>query len=116
MNHEAVAQKDARLSNSGFTCNIDGIPAKDRAHYEELVESLRHAILEKRELTNGYAFRVDTTHIRTDELVEWIELEKRCCPFFGFVLRWDQQNGPVWLNLEGPDGIKDFILDEFGLR
>jgi len=59
MNYEAAAQKDARPSRSGFTCNIDGIPAKDRAHYEQLVESLRHAILEMRELPNGYAFRID---------------------------------------------------------
>ena len=48
MNYEAAAQKDARPSKSGFTCNIDGIPAKYRAHYEQLVESLRHAILEIR--------------------------------------------------------------------
>src|SRR5262249_26636115 len=62
MNYEASAQKDASLarpSKSGFTCNIDGIPAKYRAHYEQLVESLRHAILEIRELPNGYAFRID---------------------------------------------------------
>jgi len=116
MNYEAAAQKDARPSKSGFTCNIDGIPAKDRAHYEQLVESLRHAILEMRELPNGYAFRIDTTHVGTGQLVEWVELEKRCCPFFGFELRWDRQNGPVWLHLEGTEGIKDFILDEFGLR
>ena len=116
MNYEAAAQKDARPSKSEFTCNIDGIPAKDRAHYEQLVESLRHAILEMRELPNGYAFRIDTTHVGTGQLVEWVELEKRCCPFFGFELRWDRQNGPVWLHLEGTEGIKDFILDEFGLR
>jgi hypothetical protein len=116
MNYEAAAQQEAGLSKSGFTCNIDGIPAKDRAHYEQLVESLRHAILERRELPNGYAFRVDTTHVGAGKLVEWVELEKRCCPFFGFELRWERQNGPVWLHLEGTEDIKDFILDEFGLR
>jgi len=26
------------------------------------------------------------------------------------------ENGPVWLDLKGPEGVKDFILDEFGLR
>jgi hypothetical protein len=116
MNYEAAAQQDAKLSKSGFTCNIDGIPAKERAHYEQLVKSLHHAILEMRELSNGYAFRVDTTNVGTGQLLEWIELEKRCCPFFDFELRWDRQNGPVWLHLEGAEGIKDFILDEFGLR
>jgi hypothetical protein len=116
MNHEAAAEQAARVTTSGLTCNIDGIPPQDRAHYGQLVESLRHAIQERRELPDGYGFRVDTTHIGTGPLVEWVELEKRCCPFFEFELRWDRQNGPVWLHLKGPEGVKGFILDEFGLR
>jgi hypothetical protein len=27
---------------------------------------------------------MDTEQIDTDQLVEWIELEGLCCPFFGF--------------------------------
>jgi hypothetical protein len=42
--------------------------------------TLRHAILEKRELPNGYAFRIDASRLANSQLVEWIELEKRCCP------------------------------------
>jgi hypothetical protein len=49
-------------------------------------------------------------------LVEWIELERKCCPFFGFEIRWTPKDEAVWLNLSGPEGVKDFILDEFGLR
>jgi hypothetical protein len=31
-------------------------------------------------------------------------------------VHWDQQKGAVWLHLTGPEGIKNFILDEFGLK
>ena len=101
---------------SGLTCNINGIPPQERARCGRLVEALRHAIKERRELPDGYAFQMDTGRIGTGQLVEWVELERRCCPFFGFEVRWDQQNGAVWLHLTGPEGVKDFILDEFGLR
>jgi hypothetical protein len=77
---------------------------------------LRHAVQERRELPDGYAFRVDTAQIATSQLVEWVELEKRCCPFFEFEVSLDRHNGPVWLNLKGPEGVKDFIPQELGLR
>ena len=67
-------------------------------------------------MPDGYAFQINSGQIGTGQLVEWVELERRCCPFFGFEVRWDRQKGSVWLHLTGPEGVKDFILDEFGLR
>jgi hypothetical protein len=115
MNHGA-AQEAARTTESGLTCNVNGIPPQERSRYGRLVKALRHAIQERRELPDGYAFQMDTKQIDTGQLVEWIELERRCCPFFGFEVLWDRKNGPVWLHLTGPEGVKDFILGEFGLR
>jgi hypothetical protein len=115
MNHEAAAQEAGRTT-SVLTCNINGIPLQERARYGQLVEVLRHAIQKRRELPDGYAFQMDTKQIGTDQLAEWIELERKCCPFFRFEIRWTSQNGAVWLNLSGPEGVKEFILDEFGLR
>ena len=74
---------------SGLTCNINGIPPHERARYGHLVEALRHAIQERRELPDGYAFQMDTKQIDTGQLAEWIELERQCCPFFGFEIRSD---------------------------
>jgi hypothetical protein len=116
MNHEATAQEPAKTKVFGLTCNINGIPPHERVRYRHLVEGLRHAIQERRELPDGYAFRMDTKQIDTGQLAEWIELERQCCPFFGFEIRWTPQNEAVWLHLTGPQGVKDFILDELGLR
>jgi hypothetical protein len=94
-----------------------GIPAKDRARYEHLVESLRHVILGKRELPNGYAFRIDASRLASGQLVEWIELEKRCCPFlvseFEGISKTDQCR---FISTEAKGKIKSFILDEFGFE
>jgi hypothetical protein len=116
MNHEVAAQPAAGTIESRLTCNINGIPSQQRARYVRLVQALRHAIEQKRELSDGFAFQMDTKQIDTYQLIEWIELERLCCPFFGFEVHWDRQNGTVWLHLTGPEGVKGFIRDEFGLR
>lgn len=116
MKPEAPAQEVAAKTASGLTCNINGIPALQRARYELLVATLRHAIQTRRELPDGYAFLMDTQQIDTPQLAEWVELERKCCPFFEFEIRWDRQPEAVSLHLTGPEGVKPFILDEFGLR
>jgi hypothetical protein len=116
MSNNVTAQQQASTPSRGFACNINGIPSEKRAHYRQLVEALLHAITERRELPDGYSSRVDNEHPTTDQLVEWVNLERQCCPFFGFEILWEPENGPVWLQLTGPQGVKDFIIGEFGLR
>ena len=116
MNNDVTAQQRPMLSSSGFACNTNGIPIEKRASYGQLVEALLQAIDERRELPDGYSFRVDNARMNTAQLVEWVNLERQCCPFFGFQILWEPENGPVWLRLTGPQGVKDFILAEFGLR
>jgi hypothetical protein len=111
-----VSNKAAEKPDHGLTCDLDGIPSQERARYTELFESLRHAIRDKHELPDGFALLLDPAQFTMDQALEWTKLERECCPFLETELRWDIQNGPVWLDLKGPEGVKDFILDEFGLR
>jgi hypothetical protein len=116
MSNEAAAQQVAQKTEHRLTCNLDGIPSQERARYADLFESLRHAIRDKRELPDGYALLLDPAQFTTDQALEWTKLEQECCPFLEMQVRWDIENGPVWLDLKGPEGVKDFILDEFALR
>ena len=52
----------------------------------------------------------------TADLTEWIEFERQCCPFFEFEVVRIQQDETLWLHITGPEGVKEFILDEFELR
>jgi hypothetical protein len=56
MSDEAAGQQVAENTAHGLTCNLDGIPSQERARYTELLGLLRHAIRDKRELSDGYAF------------------------------------------------------------
>ena len=61
------------------------------------------------ELPDGYAFRFLVTEDRIDRLARFIAAERRCCPFFTFELVFEPAEGPVWLRLRGPEGVKEFI-------
>jgi hypothetical protein len=116
LSNGAAGQQNPEKTEHRLTCNLDGIPSQERARYTELFESLRHAIREKRELPDGYALLLDPAQFTMDQALEWTKLEGECCPFLEMQVRWDIQNGPVWLELKGPEGVKNFIMDEFGLR
>jgi hypothetical protein len=45
-------------------------------------------------------------------LTEFIRLESQCCPFLRFQLTVEPGGGPVWLELSGPAGTRDFLADE----
>jgi hypothetical protein len=45
-------------------------------------------------------------------LAEWIDQERRCCPFFDIDLRVEHDGGALWLRLTGRPGTKEFIRAE----
>lgn len=71
------------------------------------------AVLETRELPDGYAFRFPTDTGWLVQLATFIAEERRCCPFFTFELVCEPAEGPIWLHLRGREGVKAFIEDQF---
>lgn len=70
---------------------------------------LSEAVLEQRELTDGFAFRFEASSATLALLTEVIDLERQCCTFLRFRLTVEPDEGPVWLELTGPEGAKAFI-------
>ena len=116
MTKDLLAEQTLQTQESTFICNINAIPADDRPRYNKLVKSIIQAIDGKRELPDGYAFRLSSERITAQQIVEWINLERSCCPFFGFEVHWEKENGPISLFLTGREGVKAFILSEFDLK
>jgi hypothetical protein len=94
-------------------CNLNAFSRNERAHYTDLTKQLRSAVIETRERDNGFEFRIMDERLSPSEIVEWILLERKCCPFIVFDLRFEAEQGPVWLALSGGVGVKDFIRGEF---
>ena len=66
-------------------------------------------------LDDGYGFRFPGFAPWLANIVEFIELERECCPFFRFEIVVEPNDGPLWLHLRGADGVQAFIRDELGL-
>jgi hypothetical protein len=45
-------------------------------------------------------------------LATFVDLERRCCAFLRFQLTVEPDGGPVWLELTGPPGTRDFLQAE----
>lgn len=82
---------------------------------ETVIASLKQKVLDKKELTNGYAYKFSGTDEILDELTEFIKTERVCCDFFTFGLSVSGDKSEAWLELTGVDGAKDFITTELGL-
>lgn len=74
-----------------------------------LLRRFQEAVVEVRELGDGYAYRLPSDETWIMEVVQLITLERQCCPFMTFNLRLEPNNGPMWLELVGPDGTKNFL-------
>jgi hypothetical protein len=48
-------------------------------------------------------------------LAEFIEQERRCCPFLHFALTAAPSDGPIHLTITGPEGTSEFLREAFHL-
>jgi len=72
----------------------------------------RKLFLERKELPDGYAYRFAWESDILEQFVEWIPLERACCPFLRFSIEVEPGNA-VWLRLTGSAEVKEFIRFEF---
>ena len=101
---------------SRFACNAFALsPEVRRRHFDELGPTLLKLKKSTRELPDGYEFELPRDKGTYQLLTEWVFQERLCCPFFDIDVRFERENGPLWLRLTGRPGTKDFIKAEFAL-
>lgn len=91
-----------------LACDLTAIAANERpAHHERTNRLMSHAIQERLELVDGYAFRYGADDYA--DLVAFMGNERLCCPFFHFTLDVSPAQGPIWLRITGGAGVKAFF-------
>jgi hypothetical protein len=86
-----------------------------RRRKETVIASLKRQVIARQELANGFAYQFIGSDELLDELAEFVKTERQCCTFFEFELRFGCEGEAAWLQLTGPAGAKDFIVQELGL-
>ena len=97
---------------SPFACVMDAIAEHARGPHLDNARQLFSEVVEIRELDNGFAFCLGTEASVLGRVAKFIELEKLCCPFFGFAVIVEPEGGNAWLHLTGRQGVKPFIEAE----
>jgi hypothetical protein len=109
-----VADASPRTSQSPFACDRLALtPALRHRHFDELGPFLRTRIDAVRAEPDGYSFRFPNDWTTFANLTEWMNGERRCCPFFDFDLSVAREQGEVWLKLSGRPGTSAFMRSEF---
>ena len=78
-----------------------------------VLQKLKLAVVEVKELRDGYAYRFPSDDALIAELAQLVSLERRCCEFLRFGITVEPGHGPVWLEMSGPQGTKDFLASVF---
>jgi hypothetical protein len=74
----------------------------------ELQDLFKH-VQQTNELVDGYALRFPGDNTWANTLLQFITYERACCPFFTFALIFEPQQGSIWLQLRGPEGVKPIV-------
>ena len=102
--------------SSPIACDLSALSPDQRARLMEVRSQLRPMVREVRDLPDGYAFLLSAPEGSLVRVAEFIELERRCCPFFRFELEVQDEGRAAWLRLTGRMGVKQFIAAELGLE
>src|SRR5947209_635852 len=97
-----------------FACDLKALTPEQRKLHQKLSHDLGSAVTGRRELPDGYTFRIDSAKMPVVDIAQWITFEHRCCPFVVFRLEV-QRDEIVSLSLQGVAGVKKFIETEFRL-
>jgi len=94
-----------------IACSLTNSELQERRR--DVLRKVRSAVTELRELEDGYAYCFPSDEKWLTELTTLVSLERQCCPFLRFRLTVESGNGPIWLEMTGPDGTKDFLATTF---
>ena len=78
-----------------------------------VLQTVRSAVSEVKETENGFSYRFPSDGAWIRELANLVELEHQCCPFLRFSITVEAGDGPVWLEMTGPQGTKEFLTEVF---
>ena len=97
---------------SPLACDMSAIEPAMRAQHVANGRQVFRGAEEIRELLDGYAFRLRPVSDSLLKAVEFIAMERLCCPFLRFSLEVEAKGGPVWLRLTGREGVRAFVRAE----
>ncbi|HXW84169.1 MAG TPA: hypothetical protein VEJ86_07175 [Candidatus Binataceae bacterium] len=96
-----------------IACDLTVFKPDQKRRYGVLAKKMHGALVEKKELPNGWALRLSEKKITFGEAGDWMSLESKCCRFMEIALEPGLDG--LWLKLTGRPGVKEFLKQELRL-
>ena len=93
-----------------IACSLSDPDVAERRR--DLTRDVFGGALKVQTLEDGYEFVFPGSTSWATRLVEVINAERACCPFFAFELCFEPGGGPILLRVRGPEGTKVFVQTE----
>lgn len=92
-----------------IACRMKALTPAQRIELAHRGEHVISAITASRDLKDGYAFRVDPAKASIVDVAEWLDVWRRCCPFYEFQVDFHAADASIWLSVKGRPGVKEYI-------
>src|SRR3712207_4327548 len=80
---------------------------------ETVLRQVAAHLIDSRELKNGFSYRFPADDDLLQELINVINLERKCCPFLNFKLIVESNSETSMLELTGREGTKEMLKSLF---
>ena len=105
----ATVSRPIPVSPSPLLCTVGDMTEDLQRRRAELVAMLGRAALGASGTPHGLRVKFDDDQETLAAVLEWISIERACCPFLSFNLLWRPDGGAVELDLVGPSGTAAFL-------
>ena len=92
-----------------LACDLGALSADERARRSTLASRVAARFREVQEISDGYAGCLDSDPAIVRDALDWLLLERRCCPFLRLELSFEPSNGAAWFRFRGGPGVKEFL-------
>ena len=95
------------MADLPIVCTL-GPPAL-AARREGLLSDLMRRADDHQDLTEGHRLRFSGDGDTFGAIARAVDAGRQCCRFLRFQITVEPDGGPVWLDLTGPPGTRDFL-------
>lgn len=95
-----------------LACDLRAIPLQDRTRYSHLQQRLTDSVDSAKELQVGYVFEFRSGSISANELSNWMDLERMCCPWLSLEMRQIKRNR-IAIHMRYPEYAKNVVRAAF---
>ena len=95
-----------------IACDLGALTTIERERRATLASRLRAEVIAVEDCDEGYRLRY-AANTQLSMLAEWIDLERRCCPFLVFTIDVPAAGASIVLHLSG-EAVKEFLTTALG--